>query len=102
MPDITFRSDVTVELVKHAASDADVIWAARVSTKGEQSLRRRSMLMPERSAGLINFLMRDRHGTPFEHSSMTFYVERADLRVPRVHAAPHVQLQRGERALPQA
>ena len=26
-------------------------------------------------AGLINFLMRDRHGTPFEHSSMTFYVQ---------------------------
>ena len=36
VPSITFRSDMTVELVKHAASDADVIWAARVSTKGEQ------------------------------------------------------------------
>ena len=34
---IEFRSDVTVELIKHAASDADVIWAARVSTKGDQS-----------------------------------------------------------------
>ena len=73
VPDITFRSDMTVELVKHAASDADVIWAARVSTKGEQSLADISA-DPERSAGLINFLMRDRHGTPFEHSSMTFYV----------------------------
>ena len=38
VPGITFRSDMTVELIKHAASDADVIWAARVSTKGEQSL----------------------------------------------------------------
>jgi thymidylate synthase (FAD) len=72
--DIEFRSDVTVELVKHAASDADVIWAARVSTKGEQSLEDLGK-DPERSAGLINFLMRDRHGTPFEHSSMTFYVQ---------------------------
>jgi thymidylate synthase (FAD) len=71
--DITFRSDMTVELVKHAASDADVIWAARVSTKGEQSLADVNA-DAERSAGLINFLMRDRHGTPFEHSSMTFYV----------------------------
>ena len=35
---IEFRSDVTVELVKANASDADVIFAARVSTKGEQSL----------------------------------------------------------------
>jgi thymidylate synthase (FAD) len=71
---ITFRSDMTVELIKHAASDADVLWAARVSTKGEQSLAEIDA-DPERSAGLINFLMRDRHGTPFEHSSMTFYVQ---------------------------
>lgn len=71
--EIEFRSDVTVELVKQAASDADVLWAARVSTKGEQSLEEISA-EPERSAGLINYLMRDRHGTPFEHSSMTFYV----------------------------
>ena len=35
---IEFRSDVTVELVKATARDSDVIWAARVSTKGEQSL----------------------------------------------------------------
>jgi thymidylate synthase (FAD) len=74
VPDITFRSDMTVELIKHAASDADVIWAARVSTKGEQSLADIDA-DPQRSAGLINFLMRDRHGTPFEHSSMTFYVQ---------------------------
>ena len=72
-PDITFRSDMTVELIKHAASDADVIWAARVSTKGEQSLADVDA-DPARSAGLINFLMRDRHGTPFEHSAMTFYI----------------------------
>lgn len=65
--EVRFRSDVTVELVKHAASDADVLWAARVSTKGEQSLAEIEA-DPERSKGLINFLMRDRHGTPFEHS----------------------------------
>jgi thymidylate synthase (FAD) len=74
VPDVTFRSDMTVELIKHAASDADVIWAARVSTKGEQSLADIDA-DPQRSAGLINYLMRDRHGTPFEHSSMTFYVQ---------------------------
>ncbi len=72
--EIRFRSDVTVELVKHAASDADVIWAARVSTKGESSLED-VQADPERSKGLINYLMRDRHGTPFEHSSLTFYVQ---------------------------
>lgn len=71
---IRFRSDVTVELVKAAASDADVIWAARVSTKGEQSLDDVAT-DADRSAGLINYLMRDRHGSPFEHSSMTFFVQ---------------------------
>lgn len=41
--------------------------------EGEQSLAEVEA-DPERSAGLINFLMRDRHGTLFEHSSVTFYV----------------------------
>lgn len=72
--DIEFRGDMVVELIKSAASDADVLWAARVSTKGESSLAEIEA-DPERSKGLINFLMRDRHGTPFEHSSMTFYVK---------------------------
>jgi thymidylate synthase (FAD) len=72
-PEIKFRSDMDVELIKSAASDADVLWAARVSTKGESSLAELEA-DPQRSKGLINFLMRDRHGTPFEHSSMTFYI----------------------------
>lgn len=72
--EVRFRDDVTVELIKHAASDADVIWSARVSTKGEGSLDDVEA-DPKRAEGLINFLMRDRHGTPFEHSSMTFYVQ---------------------------
>lgn len=72
--EIQFRSDVTVELVKASASDADVLFAARVSTKGEQSLEDVDS-DATRSRGLINFLMRDRHGSPFEHNSMTFYVQ---------------------------
>jgi thymidylate synthase (FAD) len=70
---VTFRDDVTVELVKHSASDSDVLWAARVSTAGEQSLAELTK-DPERSKGLINYLMRDRHGSPFEHNSMTFFI----------------------------
>ncbi len=75
--EITFRSDVTVELVRHSASDADVIFAARVSTQGEQTLDGASSGQDasERDRGLINYLMRDRHGSPFEHNSMTFYVQ---------------------------
>ncbi len=70
---VQFRSDMTVELIKATASDADVVWAARVSTKGESSLADVSA-DPERSRGLINYLMRDRHGTPFEHNSLTYFV----------------------------
>ena len=71
--EIIFRSDMTVELVKASASDADVIWAARVSTAGEQSLEEIGE-DPARSAGLINYLARERHGSPFEHTSMTFFI----------------------------
>jgi thymidylate synthase (FAD) len=39
-----YSSDVTVELVKHSASDHDVAFAARVSTQGERSLRERIWL----------------------------------------------------------
>ncbi|HZP52112.1 FAD-dependent thymidylate synthase [Actinocrinis sp.] len=73
LAEVRFRSDVTVELVKSSAADADVLFAARVSTAGEKSLAEVGS-DAERSAGLINYLMRDRHGSPFEHNSFTFFV----------------------------
>ena len=73
----TFRSDVTVHLVRGAAADSDVLFAARVSTQGEQSLEQADgdESRAARSKGLINYLVRSRHGSPFEHNSMTFYVQ---------------------------
>jgi thymidylate synthase (FAD) len=70
---VRFRSDVTVELVKSQARDSDVLFAARVSTAGEQSLEQVGADAGG-SAGLINYLMRDRHGSPFEHNQFTFFV----------------------------
>jgi len=61
LAEVRFRSDVIVELVKSSAADADVLFAARVSTAGEQSLDEVGT-DAARSAGLINYLMRDRHG----------------------------------------
>ncbi len=58
---IRFRSDVTVELVKATAHDSDVVFAARVSTAGEQSLADVDT-DGARNKGLIGFLMRERHG----------------------------------------
>jgi thymidylate synthase (FAD) len=69
--EIIFRDDMSVELVKSSASDSDVIWAARVSTAGEQSLDAVGQ-DASRAEGLINYLARERHGSPFEHTSMIF------------------------------
>ncbi|ATI18755.1 ThyX-like thymidylate synthase [Streptomyces phage Daudau] len=81
MTDVQFRDDVTVELVKASATDSDVATAARVSTIGGNHER---VVDLERDEGLINFLTRDRHGSPFEHTSLTFYVE-APIFVAREH-----------------
>ena len=50
------------------ATDLSVVNAARVS------FARRKEEMDEADEGLIRFLMRDRHGTPFEHNSFRFHV----------------------------
>jgi thymidylate synthase (FAD) len=50
------------------ASDLSVVNGARVS------FARRKEEMDESDAGLIRFLMRDRHGTPFEHNAFRFHV----------------------------
>ncbi len=50
------------------ASDLSVVNAARVS------FARRKEEMDESDEGLIRFLMRDRHGTPFEHNALRFHI----------------------------
>jgi len=76
-PEIVFRSDVAVELVRSSASDSGVLFAARVSTQGEQTLAaaQAGEEATDKDRGLIRYLMRDRHGSPFEHNSFTFYVQ---------------------------
>lgn len=67
MTEIVFRSDVTVKLINSMASDEAVTMAARVSTGASDDA--------SKDAGLINYLMRDRHGSPFEHNAFTFFIE---------------------------
>ncbi len=50
------------------ASDLSVVNAARVS------FARRKEELDDSDEGLIRFLMRDRHGTPFEHNAFRFHV----------------------------
>lgn len=74
MTEIKFRSDMTVKLLDYMGGDQSVVAAARVSTAGEDS-QKYLTADPKEQAGLINFLMKNRHGTPFEHNSLKFYVE---------------------------
>lgn len=65
-----------VRLDDAMASDLSVVNAARVS------FARRKDEMEEADEGLIRFLMRDRHGTPFEHNAFRFHI-RAPIFVAR-------------------
>jgi thymidylate synthase (FAD) len=57
-----------VRLDDSMADDLSVVNGARVS------FARRKTEMDEADEGLIRFLMRDRHGTPFEHNSFRFHI----------------------------
>ena len=66
-----------VRLDAAMADDLSVVNAARVS------FARRKEELEDSDAGLIRFLMRERHGTPFEHNSFRFHV-RCPIFVARV------------------
>lgn len=61
----------TVELIKTNASDADVAFAAWVSNFADEARNRDTSHI----TGLINFLYRENHTSPFEHGSFTFFVD---------------------------
>src|SRR5215469_2202193 len=57
-----------VRLDDAMADDLSVVNGARVS------FARRKTEMDESDEGLIRFLMRDRHGSPFEHNAFRFHI----------------------------
>src|SRR5690606_20273562 len=61
-----------VRLINAMGNDNTLVAAARVSTQWEDSLKDRTS---ETRSGLINYLMKNRHGTPFEHAAMTFFIK---------------------------
>lgn len=69
---INLHEDVDVELVQHVGGDASVVQSARVSLAADNPGADFSASTEE--IGLINYLMREHHGTPFEHNSITFRV----------------------------
>ena len=69
MTEITFSSDLGVELIQHVGDDRFVAQTARVSTSADLED------IPEsKDVGLIGYLMRKRHGSPFEHNIFTFRI----------------------------
>lgn len=58
-----------IELLSSMASDLDVVNSARVSFSSYQSE------IDDRAIGLINYLMKNRHSTPFEHSMFKFRIK---------------------------
>lgn len=71
--EITFKSDIDVTLIRSMGDDSDMVSAARVCTSGKDCLATASE-SEEKIFGTINYLMKHRHGTPFEHAALTFYV----------------------------
>lgn len=70
MNKIEFKSDVDVELIDFLGNDTRIAQSAWVSTMGERAEEGD----PNRVKGLINFLMRDRHSSPFESCVMQFRI----------------------------
>lgn len=66
-----FDNKMRVELIKTNASDEDVARAAWVSNIGEDARTKDAT----RIKGLINFLYRNKHLSPFEHGSFTFFID---------------------------
>ena len=83
---LEMTSENTVEVLDHGflaldgclATDLAVVNGARVSFNSA------SDVMEERDEGLIRFLMRERHGSPFEHGYFRFLVK-APIFVVREH-----------------
>lgn len=78
MTDIEFSSEITTKLVRHMMADEFVVQAAQVSSKGETEVEE---LVRKYEAGeinverFINALVKGKHGSPFEHNAITFFVE---------------------------
>lgn len=69
MSEIEFVEESDVRLIKVSGSDDDIAMAAWVSFSGDDEERLKDR---KRVKGLINFLKREEHNSPFEHVTFTF------------------------------
>lgn len=84
MTQIKLQSEIPVRLIQKVGGDHMFVAAARVSTQGTEALKYADPECAEGNVGLINYLMSQRHGSVFEHGSLTFFVH-APILVWREH-----------------
>ena len=72
MYDVTFRSDMTVDLIDSMGNDDSVIRSAKVSTMTDTTVDDMSAAGKEK---FIDFLVSSRHGSCVEHVLFTFRIE---------------------------
>ena len=72
MSEITFRSDMTVDLIDSMGNDDSVIRFAKVSTMTDTTVDDMSEAGKEK---FIDFLVSNRHSVPTEHVLFTFRIE---------------------------
>lgn len=70
-----FTSEITVREIQQVGNDAMVVAAAKVSTDLDDALQWALQEHADDAAGLINYLMKHRHGSPFEHGQLTVFAD---------------------------
>lgn len=74
MKELKFTSEIAVRIIQQMGGDHMIVAAAKVSTSGEEASEFAKAEATEGNFGLINYLIKHRHGTPFEHGALTFFV----------------------------
>ena len=73
MAEFRFMNEIDVSVVQSMGEDAILAGAAWVSTNGADALAKARTDL-DKVAGLLNYCMKHRHGSVFEHSAVTFRV----------------------------
>jgi len=70
---VQYTSEISVDVIQQVGSDDMIAAAAWVGTTAGEALEK-AQAEPGKVGGLIKYLMAHRHGSVFEHGSITFSV----------------------------
>lgn len=75
MTRVELSSEIQIKLMQHIGGDHMVASAAKVSTDPDSALQWALDEYKDNIAGLIGYLIKHRHGSPFEHGQLTFFAD---------------------------